>query len=459
MIYHLYQAGNDDIPFKKEVQRLKDVEDTRRLSVKREVKGYGIRRRDNPHDQRGNVSAINNILRRQIETSKSQLLDSENLNKRLKEKLRIMEDREKILEREILELKNRNIHLKTEVEIIKQHQMRITEKRPVDGSEKDLSHALKKTPLDIPEDIPFQSFAKTHVFEAPDDPKPKEYIFRGQRKETRKIKPLRRHILDVQDAVLAAINASNKSLHLTKDHMFEGVYRFDINTGLDYEMYFQHPKMVNNIIPVRLTRRFSQPRIEVLSGAKRQMNELINLILPLSGRLERFQNFIDLFIKVCVKRDKNVFLTVVLYGEKDFKTVKKILQNLENDYDFRQYQLIMRDKEFSRGRALHDGVVYWKGKNPNVLMFFCDVDITFRPEFLRRCRAYTEPGKQVYYPVVFSLYNPKNVYEDGNIPDPDFQLKIGWYNNVGISLCVSGLDPCVSSLNVYLSVHQFLCVT
>lgn len=238
---------------------------------------------------------------------------------------------------------------------------------------------------------------------------------------------MKRHVLDVQDVVLAEMNANNKSLQISKEHMFEGVYRFDIHTGLDYELYFKHPKLENFIIPVRLTQGLGQPNIEILSGARRQTNELINLILPLSGRLERFKNFIDLFINICVKKDKNVFLTVVLYGEKDFKTVKKILQNLENDYDFRKYQLIMRDKEFSRGRALHDGVLYWKGKNPNVLMFFCDVDITFRPEFLRRCRAFTEPGKQVYYPVVFSLYNPKNVYEDGNVPEPEYQLKIGWY--------------------------------
>ena len=38
---------------------------------------------------------------------------------------------------------------------------------------------------------------------------------------------------------------------------------------------------------------------------------------------------------------------------------------------------------------------------------------------------YTEPKKKVYYPMVFSLYNPKNVYEDGNIPPPAEQLKIG----------------------------------
>lgn len=431
MIYHLYNVGNDDLRSKKEAQRLKEVENNRWLNVKREVKQNGIRTKETSHDKQRNVLAIKDILRRETETLKSRLLDSENLNRRLEEKIQSMEDKEKILKQEILRLKDRVAHLSAQAEKLKnrslRYQMRSTEKRTVDGTEKSHQNISKKHPFNIPEDIPFQSFAKTHVFEAPTDPKPKEYIFRGQRKETRKIKPMKRHVLDVQYVVLAEMNANNKSLQISKEHMFEGVYRFDIHTGLDYELYFKHPKLENFIIPVRLTQGLGQPNIEILSGARRQTNELINLILPLSGRLERFKNFIDLFINICVKKDKNVFLTVVLYGEKDFKTVKKILQNLENDYDFRKYQLIMRDKEFSRGRALHDGVLYWKGKNPNVLMFFCDVDITFRPEFLRRCRAFTEPGKQVYYPVVFSLYNPKNVYEDGNVPEPEYQLKIGWY--------------------------------
>ncbi|XP_031564450.1 chondroitin sulfate N-acetylgalactosaminyltransferase 1-like [Actinia tenebrosa] len=444
LIYHLYHVGNDAIRSKKETLELIDMENSRRLKVKREIKGQGIRKIDTSRDDQGNVSGFKlreEVLRRETETLKSQLLAYKKLNKRLQEKIQTMEYDKNILKQKILELKNRNVYLFTEAEKVRnkslKDQWRIPEKRPVDGTEEDNQEVSKKSPLEIPEDIPFQSFAKTHVFEAPTDPKPKEYIFRGQRKETRKIKPMKKHIIDVQDVVLRELNV-NKSLQMTKEHLFEGVYRFDISTGLEYELYFKHPKLLDSIIPVRLSRRLGPPNIEILSGVNRQTKELINLILPLSGRLERFQNFIDLFINVCVKKGENVFLTLVLYGEKDFKTVKKILQNLENDYDFRKYQLIMRDKEFSRGRALHDGVVYWKGRNPNVLIFFCDVDITFRPEFLRRCRTFTEPGKQVYYPVVFSLYNPKNVYEDGIIPEPEDQLKIdrqyGFWRRYGFGM-------------------------
>ena len=77
---------------------------------------------------------------------------------------------------------------------------------------------------------------------------------------------------------------------------------------------------------------------------------------------------------------------------------------------------------FSRGAGLQRGVLSWnKGNN---IMFFCDVDVHFTPGFLERCRLYTEPGKMVYYPIVFSLYNPFVVY-NGEPPSLEKQLYIG----------------------------------
>jgi hypothetical protein len=386
------------------------------------------------HDEKDNISTLRKrelTLQKEIITLKSKLMASGSINRRLRENIDSMVINEKGLTKEITNLKARNGFLSENERVDNRSfkgrnisQVKSHEKRP--NVEKNTQYEIKTSHIKIPEEIPFQSFAKTHVFETDTYPRPKEYMFKGQRKETRIVKPIRKHVFQMEDMAIAKVN-SNQSLGLTREHLVDGVYRFDVNTGVDYELYFRHPRIANSIIPVHLTRGFSEPRIEVLSNQKRQLNEMVNLILPLSGRLERFKNFIDLFIDICVKKDKNVFLTVVLYGEKDFKAVKNILQRLENEHDFRKYELVMRDKEFSRGRALHDGVIYWKGRDPNVLMFFCDVDITFRAEFLRRCRAYTEPGKQVYYPVVFSLYNPKNVYDDGRVPDPEDQLKIGEY--------------------------------
>ena len=420
LVYQFYSHGQ--LVRGKRLRRINSVQRDKRTTAKWDLKEELRISKENAskiHEQKS-------LLLQEINSLKVKLMNSLAVNRRLRYNIQSLRKKAENAKTEITKLTSQNVDLMEVIESINKSKLRHESDQPYltdDGSN------VPHKPY-IAENLPFNSFAKTHIYEPDTQPRPKEYMFRGQHKETRTIRSSRRHIFQIEDKILDMIN-SNQSLAVTREDFMDGVYRYDINGGADYEFYFRYPRKTNTVIPVRVWRELSKPSIQILTSNKKKLDETINLVLPLSGRLERFQNFIELFIDVCIKKDKNVYLTVVLYGEKDFKTVKKILQGLEKDYGFRKYELVMRDKEFSRGRALHDGVIYWKGQDPNVLMFFCDVDIKFSAEFLRRCRTYSEPGKQVYYPMVFSLYNPKNVYADGTIPEPEAQLKIGEYHREG----------------------------
>lgn len=212
-----------------------------------------------------------------------------------------------------------------------------------------------------------------------------------------------RHLNDAADETLAALKKHlhlNSSLNLT---LKTGVYRNDVNFGSEYDIQVMYggDKSTYN---VRLVRPLP-PLILLHPPVKVNLDKLVNIIVPLQGRLESFQEFLDNFKKVCVLRKENVFLTVVYSGMQGERDVREMLNTLTKEYDFRKYELVTIKENFNRGHALHEGVRHWKGQE-DVLLFFCDVDIAFDSDFIDRCRTYSEPGRKVYYPMVFSLYNP-----------------------------------------------------
>jgi len=137
--------------------------------------------------------------------------------------------------------------------------------------------------------------------------------------------------------------------------------------------------------------------------------ELINIIVPITGRATQLQNFLRDLYHAAIEPKENIYLTVVIYGKDPDNHIKTTVRQWSKEHNFGNYDVLKKDRPFNRGRALHDGIMRWNG-NERVLFFLCDIDIKFNNPFLNRCRKYAQPGQSVYMPIVFSLYNPNIVF-------------------------------------------------
>jgi len=204
-----------------------------------------------------------------------------------------------------------------------------------------------------------------------------------------------------------------------------GVVRTERNRGTHYELLFKDTassdfsspeKSKESIKKIELFRPFApiqHVRTETISPS-----ELVHFVLPLSGRVEMFTHFIGVFLNSAVGlNDENnavnvnsVYLSIVYFGE-GIETIRAILQKYVASFPgFTNYRILVGEGEFSRGKGLHKGIVTPLGPEftsfDHGLLFFIDVDIGFTKDILELCRSYTIPGKSVYYPIVFSMYNP-----------------------------------------------------
>ena len=142
-------------------------------------------------------------------------------------------------------------------------------------------------------------------------------------------------------------------------------------------------------------------------------NKVINFIMPLTGRWQIFLRFMQNYEEICIKNNENVKLVVVLF-EKENKNgeqlnlIENLFLKLNKKYGYimsTQLRVVVRKEEFSRAIGCEIGAALF---NENDLLFFVDVDITFTRDFLFRARLNTIQSKQVYYPIVFSEYDPSD---------------------------------------------------
>ncbi|KAM9821222.1 chondroitin sulfate N-acetylgalactosaminyltransferase 1 [Neosynchiropus ocellatus] len=282
--------------------------------------------------------------------------------------------------------------------------------------------------------VPFESFTLQRVYQL-------EMGLTRHPEEKPVRKDKRDELGEVLETALHNLNTpssqqdSQTSKVYTPSDFIEGITRTEKDKGTVYDLTFRG-EAANEFRRLVLFRPFG-PLMKVKNERVDTVNILINIIVPLSKRSDKFKQFMHNFREVCVRQDGRVHLTVVYFGKEQMGEVRGILENTSREVNFKNYTLLQLDEEFSRGRGLDVGARSWKGGN--VLMFFCDVDIYFNSDFLNTCRLNTQPGKKVFYPVLFSQYNPSLIYGGSeHVPAVEQQLVIkkdtGFWRDFGFGM-------------------------
>lgn len=289
--------------------------------------------------------------------------------------------------------------------------------------------------------VPFESFTLQRVYQLemgltrhPEE-KP---VRKDKREELGEVLETALHSLNMpssqQDSRRAAEKTQTSKVYTPSDFI-EGITRTEKDKGTLYELTFRGESS-NEFRRLVLFRPFG-PLMKVKNERVDTANVPINIIVPLSRRTDKFKQFMHNFREVCVRQDGRVHLTVVYFGKEQMNEVRSTLENTSREVHFKNYTLLQLDEEFSRGRGLDVGARAWKGGN--VLLFFCDVDIYFTADFLSTCRLNTQPGKKVFYPVLFSQYNPALIYGGTeHVPPVEQQLVIkkdtGFWRDFGFGM-------------------------
>lgn len=186
---------------------------------------------------------------------------------------------------------------------------------------------------------------------------------------------------DLLDALTRALDSLNKnatatSAKYTLDDFTEGIYRIDPTTGTQYELYFRtkdiskgsaaatashhehitgHGGGVTKLIVMRPFAPLQTVQIESFPKQRDKDKEIVHIILPLSGRTTTFQSFMDKFVKIALKNDRRVHLTVVYFGEDGLMEARSIMSRVlgtkNSGGNASNLKLLALNETFSRGNC------------------------------------------------------------------------------------------------------------
>lgn len=192
-----------------------------------------------------------------------------------------------------------------------------------------------------------------------------------------------------------------------------------------------------------------------------EQEKKIVFVLSLAGRYSTFVRFLRNYQEVCIlklltfwlfenaflsqvclKSAQNTDLLIVFFEDKaSLQPFFDALMATTEEYPAANINYLTISGNFSRGKAL-DAAARSNYISPSEIIFFIDVDMTFRQESLDRIRINTVQHLQVYLPIVFSQYDPHRVQSVYNVTTSnvfartdDISYAVGYFRQFGYGIC------------------------
>ncbi|XP_060565018.1 chondroitin sulfate synthase 1-like [Ruditapes philippinarum] len=183
---------------------------------------------------------------------------------------------------------------------------------------------------------------------------------------------------------------------------------------------------------------FQQLRGSEKNLEKNKLKETVHLILPLAGKVKEFDRFMKIFEEICLAKKDNAQMHIVLFTEnssaKEVEDILNIVGKYQRKYGGHLLEVIETEGDFARAKALDLGA---KQCSVDDLIFCVDVDIVLTQDAINRIRLNTIQGVQVYYPIVFSQYDPSVLcgnQSNCKIEMFDFDHRMGYWRQFGFGI-------------------------
>jgi chondroitin sulfate N-acetylgalactosaminyltransferase 1/2 len=167
-----------------------------------------------------------------------------------------------------------------------------------------------------------------------------------------------------RDAIMPQTATNTKNKRYVASDFVEGLYRLDPIEGTQYELWFNHQQQPaapstdnhskrSNLVRVSLLRPHA-PLVAVRLEQPLQLElPIVNIIVPLSGRLSAFESFLTRFQKnVLTAGQGRVHLTVVFFGDQHWDEIQREMLTFEKNNGFSNFHLLNINTTFSRARGL-----------------------------------------------------------------------------------------------------------